>query len=78
MRVHFHVPIHRDNVADIATTQPFLLAALQELCALPQLPHLEVETYTWGVLPERERPKTDAELARGLADEVAFARAALS
>jgi hypothetical protein len=78
LRVHFHVPIHRESVGDIATTRPFLLAALEQLSALANLPHLEVETYTWTVLPESERPKTDAELTRGLANEIAFVKNALS
>jgi len=78
LRVHFHVPIHRESVGNIATTRPFLLAALDQLSALPKLPHLEVETYTWTVLPESERPKTDAELTRGLANEIAFVKSALS
>jgi hypothetical protein len=77
LRVHFHVPIHRESVGNIQTTRPFLLAALRELSALPQLPHLEVETYTWSVLPAAERPKNDAELTRGLANEIAFVRDAL-
>jgi hypothetical protein len=77
LRVHFHVPIHRESVGNIATTRPFLLAALQALSTLDQLPHLEVETYTWSVLPVAERPKNDAELTRGLANEIAFVRAAL-
>jgi hypothetical protein len=77
LRVHFHVPIHRESVGNIATTRPFLLGALEQLSKLPTLPHLEVETYTWSVLPESERPKTDAELTRGLANEVAFVRSAL-
>jgi hypothetical protein len=77
LRVHFHVPIHRDTVGDIATTRPFLLGVLEQLTALDRLPHLEVETYTWSVLPEAERPKNDAELTRGLANEIAFVSTAL-
>ncbi|RQW90389.1 xylose isomerase, partial [Micromonospora globispora] len=30
--------------------------------------------YTWGVLPAARRPRTDAELAAGIAAELAFAR----
>jgi sugar phosphate isomerase/epimerase len=77
LRVHFHVPIHRESMGIIATTRPFLVAALRELTQLPQLPHLEVETYTWTVLPEAERPKNDADLMRGLANEITFVREAL-
>jgi hypothetical protein len=48
------------------------------LAALDPLPHLEVETYTWSVLPEAERPHSDADLMRGLAAEVRFARDGVS
>lgn len=77
-RVHFHVPIHRPSVGHIRTTQPFLEAALPALAALDPLPHLEVETYTWNVLPEAERPKSDADLVRGLAAEISFAQKVVS
>jgi sugar phosphate isomerase/epimerase len=77
LRVHFHVPIHRESVGNIATTRPFLLAALAQLTTLEHVPHLEVETYTWSVLPAAERPKNDAELTRGLANEIAFVRSSL-
>jgi len=33
-------------------------------------PHLEVETYTWGVLPESLRPDSDAGLIDGLKTEL--------
>jgi hypothetical protein len=70
--VHFHVPIHRARFGRIGTTRAFLEAALQQLAAAGPLPHLEIETYTWGVLPEGERPRGDRELMRGIAREVSF------
>ncbi|HEX4352780.1 MAG TPA: metabolite traffic protein EboE [Polyangiales bacterium] len=76
-RVHFHVPIHRARIGRLTTTRPFLESALASLAKLPELPHLEVETYTWSVLPERERPTSDRELMRGLADELRWAEGAL-
>jgi hypothetical protein len=76
-RVHFHVPIHRALLGRMATTRPFLAEALPALCALPQLPQLEVETYTWSVLPGAERPRSDRDLMRGLADELRWAHATL-
>ncbi|MBI5016402.1 MAG: metabolite traffic protein EboE [Deltaproteobacteria bacterium] len=61
-RVHFHVPVFVDELADCRTTQPFL----REVLPLfePGTP-LEVETYTWSVLPPdlRAGPVTDS-LAR--------------
>jgi hypothetical protein len=77
-RVHFHVPIHRASFGSLGTTRSFLEAALPPLAALDPLPHLEVETYTWSVLPEAERPHSDADLMRGLAAEVRFARDGVS
>ena len=55
---------------------PVLREALAALFAGPAAgcDHLDVETYTWGVLPEARRPRGDAELAAGIAAELAFAR----
>ncbi|MGH3998132.1 MAG: metabolite traffic protein EboE, partial [Pseudonocardiaceae bacterium] len=32
--------------------------------------HVEVETYTWDVLPPAQRPGSDAELVAGIAAEL--------
>ena len=50
-RVHFHVPIFVADLPDFGTTQDFLGDVLALHRATPISPHLEVETYTWGVLP---------------------------
>jgi hypothetical protein len=69
-RVHFHVPVHSDN----HTTQAELVATLGALVGggTPATRHLEVETYTWGVLPEELRPRDDDGLADGLSQELAW------
>lgn len=54
-RVHFHVPIFRELEGSLTTTQPELAALLAHLRERPVTPHLEVETYTWDVLPEEQR-----------------------
>jgi len=78
-RVHFHVPIHRAAVGDVGTTREFLRGAIAWLRAPGRpLPHLEVETYTWSVLPEGERPRDDASLCAGIAAELAWARQELT
>ncbi len=77
-RVHFHVPIHRALVGRITTTRAFLEHALAAFLRLPRLPQLEVETYTWSVLPTEERPNSAEELVRGLAEEVRWAEGVLS
>jgi hypothetical protein len=51
-RVHFHVPIFVDRLPAFGATQDFLAEILALHAAAPISPHLEVETYTWGVLPD--------------------------
>jgi sugar phosphate isomerase/epimerase len=71
-RVHFHLPVH----AGEGTTQGELTAFLDALVggSTPVTHHLEIETYTWSVLPEAERPVDDAGLVAGLAKELAWTR----
>ncbi|WP_405430226.1 metabolite traffic protein EboE [Micromonospora sp. NBC_00617] len=75
-RVHYHVPLHAPPEEPLGSTLPVLRAALRALFSGPAAgcDHLDVETYTWGVLPAARRPGTDAELAAGIAAELAFAR----
>jgi hypothetical protein len=54
-RVHFHVPVFRQSFGPFAGTQPYLRDVLKLLKNSPVSSHLEVETYTWGVLPEEHR-----------------------
>jgi hypothetical protein len=50
-RVHFHVPIYAEALGPLKTTRPDLAAALRRVAELDYSPHLEVETYTWPVMP---------------------------
>lgn len=50
-RVHFHVPVDADRIGPLATTRPAVIDALSAIAKLDYAPHLEVETYTWNVLP---------------------------
>lgn len=54
-RIHFHVPIFLEELEPFYSTQSFLRTMLAQQRADPISPHLEVETYTWGVLPEQYR-----------------------
>lgn len=64
-RVHFHVPVFRDDIGAFATTQDYLRAVLARQRREPVARQLEVETYTWGVLPASERQGDPAaEIAR--------------
>ena len=66
-RVHFHVPIFRAELGPFASTQAYLVEQLAHHTRAPIAPHLEVETYTWDVLPAelRDQPIDDA-IAREL------------
>jgi len=66
-RVHFHVPVFLDCFEQFSSTQSFVRETLALHKRQPATRHLEVETYTWSVLPARHRadPVEDA-IAREL------------
>ncbi len=57
-RVHFHVPIFMEELADFSSTQSFVTAMLNRHKQKAISEHLEVETYTWDVLPEETRTES--------------------
>lgn len=73
-RVHFHVPVFRSALGPFENTGQFLLALLARAAHQPFTSHLEVETYTFDVLPAefRGEPVADA-----VARELAFTLGAL-
>jgi hypothetical protein len=51
-RIHFHVPLHAPAIPPFQNTNDHLLGALDWLQKNPRAcSHLEMETYTWEVLP---------------------------
>jgi hypothetical protein len=54
-RIHFHVPLFLKRLGEFENTQPFLTRLLQLQAEQMPTTHLEVETYTWDVLPEEFR-----------------------
>ena len=57
-RVHFHVPLHWQPAGELNTTSDHVLGLLKLLELHPHLcAHLEMETYTWAVLPEPWRSR---------------------
>ena len=54
-RVHFHVPVNADSLGPLGTTRESIRHAIKAVRELPYAPHLEVETYTWEVLPDGTR-----------------------
>ncbi|HUF62203.1 MAG TPA: metabolite traffic protein EboE [Verrucomicrobiales bacterium] len=55
-RVHFHIPLHHEPSEGLASTRDHLIDILDLLAEGPAwCRHLEMETYTWEVLPEALR-----------------------
>ncbi|ERM84702.1 hypothetical protein P872_23620 [Rhodonellum psychrophilum GCM71 = DSM 17998] len=51
-RIHFHVPVFLSDYGKISSTQSDIQDVLQYIQTDQVCNHLEVETYTWEVLPE--------------------------
>lgn len=51
-RAHFHVPVFLENFGLLQSTQADITKVLNIQTQNPFTDHLEVETYTWGVLPD--------------------------
>jgi hypothetical protein len=77
-RVHFHLPLHADPPAPLTGTQEVLTGALRALFGGPaaRTDHIEVETYTWTVLPGGTT--SDDRLVAGIAAELDWTRARLT
>jgi hypothetical protein len=50
-RVHFHVPLFLEQYNLLSSTQSEIIKTLNIQKQKPFTNHLEIETYTWGVLP---------------------------
>lgn len=73
-RVHFHVPLFLADMQELGTTQSYAAELLALLRSDPVCPYLEVETYTWDVLPAEHR---DADVCTAIARELAWVRGQL-
>lgn len=62
VRCHFHVPIFTTEFGGLDSTQFDIVETLQRCKEAPFTNHLEIETYTWNVLPES--------LEMGLSDSI--------
>jgi hypothetical protein len=55
-RVHFHIPLHAQPGNGFDSTRDHMLGAMDWLGQNPAAcQHIEMETYTWEVLPEEMR-----------------------
>ena len=58
-RIHFHVPLHAPAAPPFENTNDHLLGVLDLLAENPKLcSHLEMETYTWEILPPELKTKS--------------------
>ncbi|MSR60271.1 MAG: hypothetical protein EXS05_21965 [Planctomycetaceae bacterium] len=73
-RIHFHVPVDAERLGPLSTTRPELRQALSAVAALDDAPHLEVETYTWEVLPDAKAAVGRERLIDGLTRELRATR----
>jgi hypothetical protein len=75
-RVHFHVPVDTERLGPLGTTRPMLVETLRALFGGPRAltRHVEVETYTWSVLPSGARAGDRRDLIAGIAAELAWTR----
>ncbi|MBC8202269.1 MAG: metabolite traffic protein EboE [Planctomycetes bacterium] len=73
-RVHFHVPIHNKTFGPLGTTQTDLIQSLHHL-PVDDATQLEVETYTWDVMPSVFQ---ENELINSIALEICWANEQLN
>jgi sugar phosphate isomerase/epimerase len=70
-RVHCHVPVFVDDMGAFSSTQRFVSEVLRLHRDQPISSNLEVETYTWGVLPPHLRT---VDIDRAIARELTWVR----
>ena len=66
LRAHFHVPIFLERFGKLQSTQDQILNVLDYLKTHSVTDHLEVETYTWDVLPNALQIELSASIIREL------------
>jgi sugar phosphate isomerase/epimerase len=67
-RIHCHVPVFLEDLGEISSTRGDLVTTLAALRQKARSSHLEVETYTWDVLPDKLRTGSkSADIAREIA-----------
>lgn len=68
-RIHCHVPLFLSDLGEIGSTRADLVSTLAAFRRKPRSSHLEIETYTWDVLPEKLRTGSKA---ADIAREISF------
>ncbi|MBW4793816.1 metabolite traffic protein EboE [Pseudomonas tolaasii] len=73
LRIHFHIPLFSEHLLlpELSGSQVALAQTFDYLAAHADFrPVLEVETYSWGVLPAQLRPATERAQLEGIAAEL--------
>lgn len=65
-RAHFHVPVFAEDLGLLRSTRSDITEILKRYKSDPFTDHLEVETYTWEVLPEALKLPIDQSIIREL------------
>lgn len=63
-RIHFHVPLFLENYGLLGSTQKEIIETLEIQKSRPFTRHLEIETYTWAVLPNEFQTPIHESIAR--------------
>jgi len=64
MRVHFHIPLDAEPAAPLRSTRDQTAEVLRWRKSHPAAcPHYEIETYTWGVLPDGLQRPVEEQIA---------------
>lgn len=64
-RVHFHIPLYATPNSPLGSTQEHTASALKYLGKHPDFcTHFEIETYTWGVLPDELQLPIEDQIAK--------------
>jgi sugar phosphate isomerase/epimerase len=73
-RIHFHTPLFVETYGDFRSTQPWIQRSLEEVRRRRNCRILEIETYTWDVLP----PQLKSDLTESIAREYEWVLNALA
>lgn len=63
-RIHFHVPLFLENYGLLSSTQSEIVKTLAIQKKMPFTNHMEIETYTWGVLPSEVQAPLNESISR--------------
>ena len=63
-RVHFHVPLFLEQYGLLGSTQSDIIDTINLHKEKPFTQHLEIETYTWGVLPKEFQAPLNESISR--------------